>query len=61
MNTTSKSVAFCYDIVNGPSKSVLFDSCQYCYSKDVKVHINFTIAQGYSSRSNDAIKLYLPM
>ena len=61
MNTTSKSVAFCYNIVNGPNKSVLFDSCQYCYSKDVKVHINFAIPQGYSSHSNDAVKLYLPM
>lgn len=39
----------------------MFDSCQYAYSKDVKVHINFAIPQGYSSHSNDAIKLYLPM
>ena len=61
MNTTSKSATNCYSIINGPSKSVLFDSCQYAYSKDVKVHINFAIPQGYSSHSNDAIKLYLPM
>ena len=61
MNTTSKSVTNCYSIINGPSKSVLFDSCQYAYSKDVKVHINFAISQGCSSHSNDAIKLYLPM
>lgn len=58
---TSKSVTNCFSIINGPSKSVLFDSCQYAYSKDVKVHINFAIPQGYSSHSNDAIKLYLPM
>lgn len=61
MNTTSKSVTNCYSIINGPSKSVLFDSCQYAYSKDVKVHINFAIPQGYSNHSNDATKLYLPM
>ena len=56
---TSKSVA--YAIINGPSKSALFDSCKYCYSMDVKVHVNFTISQGYSNHSNDATKLYLPM
>lgn len=61
MNTTSKSVTNRFSIINGPSKSVLFDSCQYCYSKDVKVHIDFAIPQGYSSHSNDAVKLYLPM
>lgn len=58
---TSKSVTNCFSIINGPSKSVLFDSCQYAYSKDVKVHINFAIPQGYSNHSNDATKLYLPM
>ena len=58
---TSKSVTNCFSIINGPSKSVLFDSCQYAYSKDVKVHIDFAIPQGYSSHSNDAVKLYLPM
>ena len=56
---TSKSVA--YAIINGPSKSALFDSCKYCYSMDVKVNVNFTISQGYSNHSNDATKLYLPM
>ena len=40
---TSKSVTNCFSIINGPSKSVLFDSCQYAYSKDVKVYINFAI------------------
>ena len=58
---TSKSVTNCFSIINGPSKSVLFDSCQYAYSKDVKVYINFAIPQGYSNHSNDATKLYLPM
>lgn len=58
---TSKSVTNCFSIINGPSKSVLFDSCQYACSKDVKVHIDFAIPQGYSSHDNDAIKLYLPM
>ena len=43
MNTTSKSVAFRYVIFNGPSKSVLFDSCLYAYSKDAKVHVNFAV------------------
>lgn len=61
MNTTSKSATNCFSIINGPSKSVLFDSCQYAYSKDVKVYINFAIPQGYSNHSNDATKLYLPM
>jgi len=61
MNTTSKSATNCYSIINGPSKSVLFDSCLYAYSKDAKVYINFAIPQGYSNHSNDATKLYLPM
>ena len=61
MNTTAKSVTNCFSIIDGPSKSVLFDACQYAYSKDVKVHVNFTIPQGYSNHGNDATKLYLPL
>ena len=59
MNTTSKSVTNCFDIINGPSKSVLFDSCLYAYSKDVKVHVNFGISQGCSNDGNDATKMHL--
>lgn len=61
MNTTSKSATNCYSIINGPSKSVLFDSCLYAYSTDANVHVNFSISQSCSSHSNDAVKLYLPM
>lgn len=56
---TSKSVTNCFSIINGPSKSVLFDSCQYAYSKDVKVHVNFAISQGCSNHGDDATKLHL--
>lgn len=59
MNTTSKSATNCYSIINGPSKSVLFDSCLYAYSKDAKVHVNFAISQGYSNHGDDATKLHL--
>ena len=61
MSTTSKSVAFCYEIFNGPSKSVLFDSCLYAYSKDAKVHVNFAVSQGCSNHGNDATKMHLMM
>ncbi len=50
MNTTSKSVAFRYIIFNGPSKSVLFDSCLYAYSKDAKAHVNFAVFTGLFKR-----------
>ena len=56
---TSKSVTNCFSIINGPSKSVLFDSCLYAYSKDVKVHVNFAISQGCSNHGDDATKLHL--
>ena len=59
MNT--KSVAYRYDIINGPSKSALFDACMYAYSKDAKIAVNFTISQGYSNDTNDATRLYLPL
>ena len=59
MNT--KSVAYRYDIINGPSKSALFDACMYVYNKDAKIAVNFTISQGYSNDTNDATKLYLPL
>ena len=61
MNTTSKSVAFRYVIFNGPSKSVLFDSCLYAYSKNAKVHVNFAVSQGCSNDGNNATKMHLPM
>ena len=59
MNT--KSVAYRYDIINGPSKSALFDACMYVYNKDAKIAVNFTISQGYSNDTNDATRLYLPL
>ena len=59
MNT--KSVAYRYDIIDGPSKSALFDACMYVYNKDAKIAVNFTISQGYSNDTNDATRLYLPL
>ena len=61
MNTTVKSVTNCFSIIDGPSKSVLFDACLYSYSKDTKIAVNFTIPQGYSNDSNDATRLYIPL
>ena len=59
MNSTSNSVTNCFSIFSGPSKSVLFDSCLYAYSKDVKVHVNFGISQGCLNDGNDATKMHL--
>lgn len=62
MNTTVKNVTNCFSIIDGPSKSVLFDACLYSYSKDTKIAVNFTIPQAYSNHgSNNATKLYLPL
>ena len=61
MNTTAKSVTNCFRIINGPSKSVLFDSCLYAYSADANVNVNFAISQGCSNHSNDATKMHLMM
>lgn len=58
---TSKSVTYCYDIVDGPSKSTLFDACQYAYNKGTKISVMFEIVQGYSEDSNDDPKLKLPL
>lgn len=62
MSTTSKSVTYCFDIINGPSKSVLFDSCQYAtyaYDLSPKIDVNFAFSQEYSNHSNDATELCL--
>ena len=61
MNEVKKSVVNRYDIIDGPSKSSLFDACMYVYNKDAKIAVNFTISQGYSNDTNDATRLYLPL
>lgn len=56
----SKSVTYCFDIINGPSKSVLFDSCKYVYDiygMSPEIDMDFAISQEYLNHSNDATKL----
>jgi len=54
---TSNSETYCFDIITGPSKSVLFDWCQYAYDMSSKDIVNLTISQEYSNHSNDVTKL----
>lgn len=46
MDTNKKEVY--YDIVNGPNKDVLFDSCKYACVKGATIPINFDVASGYT-------------
>lgn len=61
MNTSKSVTTNCYEIIDGPSKSALFNACMYVYNKDAKIAVNFTISQGYSNDTNDATRLYLPL
>lgn len=38
-----------FEIVHGPSKSSLFDSCMYTYTKGAKVEVSFSISSGYTT------------
>ena len=53
MNTNGRS----YDIVNGPSRDMLFDAFKYAYDKNAAVTVQFDIALGYVN-SNSGIGYY---
>lgn len=42
-----------YDIVAGPNKDVLFDSCKYACSETGEIAVRFDIAIGYTMPKND--------
>ena len=51
-----------YDIVDGPSKDTLFDSCKYACSKNgSRVTVDFRVAIGYTMPVNDPCCAYVPM
>lgn len=63
MNTkkTEKIKKEHYDIVAGPNKDALFDSCKYAHSKVAKLTIDFTVAIGYTMHKNDPGCAYIAM
>ena len=56
MNTKSKNH---YEIVDGPSRSDLFASCERNYDKNTKINIEFSIALGYTMPKKDPRSAYL--
>ena len=60
MNTNQKKEKY-YDIVNGPNKDSLFDSCKYICIKGASIPINFNVALGYSMPKNNPECAYFPM
>ena len=59
MNTNKKEAY--YDIVSGPNKDALFDSCKYACIKGASIPINFDVALGYSLPKNDPKCCYFMM
>ena len=60
MNTHNTNGKF-YEIVNGPSKDTLFDSCKYSCSKTSKVEVKFSIAAGYTVHKDSPMAAFIPM
>lgn len=51
-----------YEIVDGPSKDTLFDSCKYACSKSgSRVTVDFRVAIGYTKPANDPRCENIPM
>lgn len=59
MNT--KKIERSYDIVNGPSKDLLFDACKYAYSKIAKIGLDFAVSAGYTMPRHDPSAAYTPV
>ena len=59
MNTKKNSRSF--DILNGPSKDLLFDACKYAHSKEVRINVDLTVAFGYTMPKNEAGAAYMRM
>ena len=50
-----------YDIVAGPNKDALFDSCKYACSKTANLTVDFTVAIGYTRPKSDPGCAYIAM
>jgi hypothetical protein len=37
-----------YEIMDGPSKDMLFDACRYAYNRAANLTVNFSVAIGYT-------------
>lgn len=60
MDTTTMMTE-CFDIYNGPSRSILFDACEYAYDKGVEIPIDFKVALGTTKPKDDPTAAYIPM
>ncbi len=49
-----------YEIVAGPNKDLIFDSCKYAYD-DVNLYANFVVAVAYTVPKGAAGRAYIPM
>lgn len=56
-NTTERL----YEIMNGPSRDTLFDACKYAYSKFNKIHVEFTVAAGYTMPKGSPGRAYVSL
>lgn len=59
MNTSIAERA--YEIMNGPSRDTLFDSCKYAYAGNAKVAVDFVVAIGYTMPKGHPGRAYIPM
>ena len=57
MNTKERN----YDIVNGPNKDALFDSCKYAYTGRSRIVLDFEVAIGYTLPPSESGAAYIPM
>lgn len=62
MNTTKTELANrSFDIVSGPNKDTLFDSCKYAYTESATIPIDLRIAVGYTMPEGHPGRAYIPM
>ncbi|MBR0133841.1 hypothetical protein IJM16_01075 [Candidatus Saccharibacteria bacterium] len=59
MNTNESNRRF--EIVNGPSRDLIFDACKYAHSRDVGIKVDLTIAFGYTMPKGTPGSGYLRM
>ena len=60
MNTKKTEKKY-FDIVNGPSRDMLFDACKYAYDKSAKVNVYFEVAVGYTAPKGNSKRAYFAM
>lgn len=59
MNT--KRTERIFDIVNGPSISLLFDACKYAYDRVITIPVNFTVVLAYIAPKDNPSRAYIAM